>query len=121
MSGIAQAGGTVFHLEPLGPMAMRMIDYMVAEKFASLVPGCRISNVDIPAWGLHLPAIGSPGTAPRQRHLLPVDLAAVAAAMRAGARTLAAIAGALNARGVRTARGGQWYATTVRNVLQRAP
>jgi DNA invertase Pin-like site-specific DNA recombinase len=39
---------------------------------------------------------------------------------RAGAGTLAEIAGALNARGVRTARGGQWYASTVRNLLQRA-
>ena len=30
-----------------------------------------------------------------------------------------AIAAALNARGVRTARGGEWHATTVRNVTQR--
>jgi DNA invertase Pin-like site-specific DNA recombinase len=39
---------------------------------------------------------------------------------RAGARTLREIADALNARGVQTARGGQWYATTVSNVLARA-
>ena len=39
---------------------------------------------------------------------------------RAGATTLREIANALNERGVRTARGGQWYATTVSNVLQRA-
>jgi DNA invertase Pin-like site-specific DNA recombinase len=39
---------------------------------------------------------------------------------RAGAQTLREIADALNARGVATARGGQWYAMTVRNVLQRA-
>jgi DNA invertase Pin-like site-specific DNA recombinase len=39
---------------------------------------------------------------------------------RAGARTLREIAEALNARGVQTARGGQWYATTVSNVLARA-
>jgi DNA invertase Pin-like site-specific DNA recombinase len=39
---------------------------------------------------------------------------------RAGARTLREIAQALNARGVRTARGGQWYAMTVSNVLARA-
>jgi DNA invertase Pin-like site-specific DNA recombinase len=39
---------------------------------------------------------------------------------RAGARTLREIADALNARGVQTARGGQWYASTVRNVLARA-
>ncbi len=30
------------------------------------------------------------------------------------------VADALNARGIRTARGRQWYATTVRNVLGRA-
>jgi DNA invertase Pin-like site-specific DNA recombinase len=39
---------------------------------------------------------------------------------RAGARTLREIADALNARGVQMARGGQWYAMTVRNVLARA-
>jgi hypothetical protein len=39
---------------------------------------------------------------------------------RAGARSLRAIADALNARGVSTARGGRWYAMTVRNVLARA-
>lgn len=36
---------------------------------------------------------------------------------KAGVATLDGIAGALNARGVTTARGGQWYATTVKNVL----
>ena len=39
---------------------------------------------------------------------------------KAGATTLREIADALNARGVQTARGGQWYATTVSNVLARA-
>jgi DNA invertase Pin-like site-specific DNA recombinase len=39
---------------------------------------------------------------------------------KAGAQTLREIAEALNARGIQTARGGQWYATTVRNVLARA-
>ena len=39
---------------------------------------------------------------------------------RAGVTTLQGIADALNARGIRTARGRQWYATTVRNVLERA-
>lgn len=36
-----------------------------------------------------------------------------------GATTLRAVAEALNARGIQTARGGQWYAATVRNVLER--
>jgi DNA invertase Pin-like site-specific DNA recombinase len=38
----------------------------------------------------------------------------------AGAVSLRSIAKALNARGVRTARGGTWQASTVRNLLQRA-
>ena len=37
----------------------------------------------------------------------------------AGATSYAAIAAALNARGIRTARGGEWHATTVRNILLR--
>jgi len=36
-----------------------------------------------------------------------------------GLTTLRDIAAALNARGVRTARGGQWHSTTVRNLLRR--
>jgi DNA invertase Pin-like site-specific DNA recombinase len=38
----------------------------------------------------------------------------------AGATSLRDIAAALNARGVRTARGGAWHASTVRNLLSRA-
>ena len=37
----------------------------------------------------------------------------------AGIPTLDGIASALNARGVRTARGGAWYPATVRNLLAR--
>jgi DNA invertase Pin-like site-specific DNA recombinase len=39
---------------------------------------------------------------------------------RAGATSLHQIANALNARGITTPRGGQWYASSVRNVLERA-
>jgi DNA invertase Pin-like site-specific DNA recombinase len=38
----------------------------------------------------------------------------------AGAKTPRAIAAALNARGIRTARGGGWHDSTVRNLLARA-
>ena len=38
----------------------------------------------------------------------------------AGVTSLRGIADALNARGVRTARGGAWHASSVRNVLARA-
>jgi DNA invertase Pin-like site-specific DNA recombinase len=40
-------------------------------------------------------------------------------AQKAGATTLREIAQALNARGIATARGGQWHATSVKNVLER--
>jgi len=49
------------------------------------------------------------------------DLAPIIEGIRAaGITSLAGIADALNKRGVRTARGGTWYAMTVRNVLQRS-
>lgn len=37
-----------------------------------------------------------------------------------GIKTFDGIAAALNARGVRTARGGQWYGATVRNIVMRS-
>jgi DNA invertase Pin-like site-specific DNA recombinase len=49
-------------------------------------------------------------------NVLPI----IEAIKKAGATTLREIAEALNARGVATARGGLWYAATVRNVLTRA-
>jgi DNA invertase Pin-like site-specific DNA recombinase len=44
----------------------------------------------------------------------------IKAVRAAGASSLAEVAEALNARGIKTARGGRWYATTVRNVEARA-
>lgn len=41
-------------------------------------------------------------------------------AQRAGARTLRALAEALNARGVPTARGGEWHPMSVKNLLDRS-
>ena len=48
-------------------------------------------------------------------NILPV----IREAQKAGASSLHAIAGVLNARGVRTARGGKWAATQVRDILRR--
>lgn len=42
-------------------------------------------------------------------------------AQQAGAKSLRAIATILNARGIRTARGGTWAATQVREILLRSP
>ena len=47
--------------------------------------------------------------------VLPV----VEAIQAEGITTLQGIAAELNARGILTARSGQWYATTVRNLLAR--
>src|ERR1700687_2217571 len=41
-------------------------------------------------------------------------------AQKAGATTLREIAAALNARGIATARGGQWHAKSVSNILERS-
>ena len=49
-------------------------------------------------------------------NVLPV----IRAAQKAGATTLREIADALSARGVHTARGGKWFATSVKNILDRA-
>jgi DNA invertase Pin-like site-specific DNA recombinase len=49
-------------------------------------------------------------------NILPI----IKEAQRAGATTLRQIAEALNARGVATARGGQWHAMSVKNMLDRA-
>jgi hypothetical protein len=52
----------------------------------------------------------------RFANVLPI----IREAQKAGAATLRDIASALNARGVATARGGQWYAKSVANILERA-
>lgn len=57
-------------------------------------------------------------TAGADRHaanILPI----IREAQSAGATTLRQIAGALNARGIATARGGQWHAMSVKNMLDR--
>lgn len=48
-------------------------------------------------------------------NVLPV----IREAQKAGATTMRQIAEALNARGIPTARGGQWYAQSVANILER--
>src|ERR1700694_6325784 len=49
-------------------------------------------------------------------NILPI----IREAQKAGATTLREIAQALNARGIPTARGGQWYAQSIANILARA-
>ncbi len=72
---------------------------------------------------VNLPAAGAKG-ADTQRTAADAFAANVLPIVRqiqtAGAATPRAIASALNTRGVRTARGGEWYDSTVRNLLARA-
>jgi DNA invertase Pin-like site-specific DNA recombinase len=49
-------------------------------------------------------------------NILPI----IREAQKAGATTLRAVAEALNARGISTARGGSWHAMSVKNMLERS-
>jgi hypothetical protein len=44
----------------------------------------------------------------------------IASVQRSGITSLRGVAIALNSRGVRTARGGQWQVSNVRNLMRRA-
>lgn len=68
----------VFHLEPMGRLANQMIAYMVALKFTDMAGFCRISNISIPAWGVHHPPVACGGPVAveqRQQHIDLIDLA----------------------------------------------
>ncbi len=45
------------HVNPMGGLANRMMQAMVAMTLASHVPGCVVSNVDLPEWSLRFPAV----------------------------------------------------------------
>jgi hypothetical protein len=51
----------ILHLEPQGLLASQMLQYMAALKVAASVPGCRISNVSLPEWGITLAPIETEG------------------------------------------------------------
>jgi hypothetical protein len=57
----------VLDVHLIGGMANRMIEYMVVRRLAEAVPGCRISNVQLPEWGIDHPAL--PETASRPGHV----------------------------------------------------
>jgi hypothetical protein len=84
MTGEAVTDGPVFHIEPRGGLASRMIQYMVALKFQSLVPGCRISNVVLPEWGINQPPLDSPGPVETVSQLQHIDLDGLTERVRAG-------------------------------------
>ena len=63
----------------------------------------------------HTAALAAMKTAGAKLGVLPI----VREMQASGLTTLREIADALNARGVRTARGGQWHSSTVHNLLAR--
>jgi hypothetical protein len=74
----------VFHLDLIGEMANRMIQYMVALKFASTVPGCIISNVDLSNWGIVHPPVPSAGLIKAERRQQHVAIDDLSEALREG-------------------------------------
>jgi hypothetical protein len=52
----------VVHIVPMGNIANRMVQYMIAHRIAARVDGCLISNAMLSEWGIELPALSpSPG------------------------------------------------------------
>jgi hypothetical protein len=88
----------VVHVVTQGNVANRMIQYLVARRIASLVPGCVISNVELPEWGVrHAELTGAGRTVRVEGHRVEVE--GLAAALRSGA-----------AERVELAAYGQWLA-----------
>jgi hypothetical protein len=74
----------VFHLEPQGLLANQMIEYMAALKFIEMVPGCRLSNINMPHWGIYHAPLDSPGPVAAERRQQYIDLPELAGRMRSG-------------------------------------
>jgi len=85
---------------------------LAAKKAQGAVLGNRTNLAEAQALGVARVRAAADGFA---ANVLPI----VRQIQSSGVRTPKAIAEALNARGVRTARGGQWHPTTVRNLLAR--
>lgn len=80
-----RAAGPIFHVAPKAGLADRMVQYLVALQFRHLVPGSRISNVQIPAWDIDHPPLPleEPVEHAGQHH--HVEMAGLAERARSGA------------------------------------
>ena len=137
--GIIESGADIVFCDlpnvPAGPTGKFILASMasVAELEAGLISqrtkaalqaakarGVRLGNR---TGGAHLRGLGNAQAVEASRAAADAraaDLAPLVVAIRAeGHTSLAAIAGELNARGILTARGGTWHASTVRNLLVR--
>lgn len=93
-------------------ISTRTRDALAAKKAQGVKLGNRTNLGDAQALGS---ASNRAGASAFAANVLPI----VDQVTAAGMTTLRQIAEALNARGVRTARGGDWHATTVRNLVAR--
>ncbi len=96
-----------------GMIADRTRAALAAKKAQGATLGNRTNLNDAKAKGAAANAAGADAFA---ANVLPV----IRQIQASGAKTIRAIAEALNTRGIRTARGGAWYDSTVRNLLARA-
>ncbi len=73
-----QAGTPIVHVSTMGALANQMIQYMVAVALAERSGISRISNVDLPIWGVHHPWIHGefPRTEIVTSDTVPLDLLA---------------------------------------------
>ena len=94
------------------PFMLHIYAALAAKKAQGAVLGNRTNLAEAAAKGADANRTAADGFA---ANVLPI----VRQIQAAGATTHRAIAAALNARGIRTARGGAWHDSTVRNLLAR--
>ncbi len=82
---------------------------------AAKIRGARLGNPHIEAARAKAIETTKASAEKNAANVLPI----IQQVQASGARTLREVADALNARGIATPRGGKWYATSVKNMLER--
>ena len=95
---------------------------LIAERTRAALRACKARGVQLgnPRNTREAAALGREAQA-ESADAFAADVLPIVASLRAsGVTDLGGLAGALNTRGVRTARGGRWHVSNVKNVLDRA-
>jgi len=79
------ADGPIFHVQPKSGLGSRMFQYLVALSFQALAPDCRISNVQLPEWGIDHPPLELEDDIEWPLPLHHVEMAGLAERARTGA------------------------------------
>ena len=85
-----RATDPVVHVASRGRLANQMMQFMAAHALASRVPGCRVSGVDLPDWGISHPVLPRPDGLADARVArvgpldMRVDIAGLSARLRSG-------------------------------------